>query len=155
MKAVVAGYGLHCNEDLLAVAKKFGFICKTLHLELFAGGYQGVFEAAMIANNQNTLVLEKERVDDVPNQFPARIISVASTPEKHIELAQRADCAFVLGGGQGSTKVVEAFIQSNKPVFVFKNTGGAADQLSGETIFEIQEATLDSIQRALSILKQR
>ena len=154
MKAVVAGYGLNCSKDLLVFAEAFGSVCKELRIELFAGGYQGVFEAAMNANTHNTLVLEKERIAHVPAQFPAQIISVSSTPEKHLELAKRADCAFVLGGGQGSVKVANAFIQSNKPVFVFKNTGGAADQLSGEPVYVLQEATLENIRQALSILKQ-
>lgn len=150
MKAVVAGFGLHCSPELLQLASELGTACNLYSVHLFAGGYQGVFESALLCNKLNSLILEEERLHLVPKGFPAEIIATKTTTQKHQLLAQKADCVFVLGGGKGTLKVVDAFQKLKKSIYVFVGSGGCAEQLKGEKIIQSSASAEEIVKLALA-----
>ncbi len=153
MRIALIGYGLGCNSYQLAQATELGQFCAQQAIELYTGGYQGVFEAAILANfHLSQIFLEKDRIEHVESAFQPLVSAVDSTEEKHQKLAEAVDWAFVIGGGPGSAKIVSRILALNKPVFVDRNSGGLASELTGNMVFDEFDSLQDVLAKAEQLL---
>lgn len=153
MRIALIGYGLGCNSYQLAQATELGQFCAQQAIELYTGGYQGVFEAAILANlHLSQVFLEKDRIKNVESIFQPLLVAVKSTEEKHQKIAETIDWAYVIGGGPGSAKMVSRILALKKPVFVDRNSGGLAAELTGNMVFDQFDSLQDVLAKAEQLL---
>ena len=129
--ATIAGYGIDTPTAHLAMAQDAVRILTVAGFGICNGGYQGIFEAsfkAAIEFGGHTRLI----IDHQPPVYVADWVDemeTVETQDKHSVIAQRSSLVVVIGGGAGSKKLVDRFIQLAKPVFAMAGTGGATELL--------------------------
>lgn len=73
---------------------------------------------------------------------------VRSQEEKHEALAKRCTAALIIGGGHGTLKLADKFLQEQKPLIAIANSGGIVPEELNEAI--VLSPNVDSAIRSLS-----
>jgi len=145
MKIAILGYGKNCKPAILKLADEIGIAATNYQDELVIGGYTGVFSAVR-SHFKGVVNLILERHRKAPKALLSNCTILPSTADKHTCIASMADGAVVIGGGDGSIRLMTGLLSRNKPIVCIKSTGGAADNMTDSRLYHAQPNASEVLQ---------
>ncbi len=114
------------------------------------GTFAAAIDSAATHGGQTMVVLDDAAAQQA---LPASTeIIVVDTVEKHQRIAMLADAGLVLGGAEGTRKLVAQLIAKDKPLIAVKGTGGAVDDHSLPDSIPIVDSIEFAVEKLLATL---
>lgn len=130
IRLAILGYGKECSKKNTKTAAIVGRTAAKLGISLIAGNITGTFASAFEAARSypiNTIcVIEKHKKPKDKN-LTSEIHLTKDSHTKHIQIAQMASAAILIGGGAGSQQLLNHFIKNKKTVIAIEGSGGITD----------------------------
>jgi len=146
----VLGYATHCSEFNKEIAFDVGRLLALRGFIVCSGNITGTFihafKGAKSVKGHTVAILENtQRTAHKP--FCDDAIYALDTDAKHTLISEKCQAAIVIGGGEGTKKLINRFIHLNKDVIAIKGSGGAVNsKLNGNV------RVLDNLELAVSEL---
>jgi len=129
------GYGIDAPEEHLTLAQHIGEWAGKQHYSLACGGFKGTLAAGLNstikAGGDGIVILEEDRLSDVPNSSSFNVLPAIDTSSKHKAPAQKCDAAIAIGGGPGSLALAKRIVELEKPLLVISGTDSHCEKLIG------------------------
>ena len=125
----ILGFGMNPPRLNLELAKAAVSKLAAHEYGIAVGNLVGTFAIAIETADQlsiETVAVVDETMQRLARPDSTNVIVVAAN-EKHATIAQLASGGIILGGGNGTRKLVDQLILANKPLVGILGTGGAAD----------------------------
>ena len=142
----VLGYGENCSEHNKSIAFQAGREIASLGLAVCAGNLSGTFHSAFKGAKTipgRTIAILEVNNKGSDESLCDEIFYTTDTDTKHQLLAEKSLGAIVIGGGEGTNKIITSLLNMGKTVVAIHNTGGAADNKSDKRVIvetDIKEA---------------
>ncbi|MEI6820768.1 MAG: hypothetical protein WCL51_02455 [Bacteroidota bacterium] len=153
MKAIaIGGWGINCPEKNLILANETGSLLASYCYIVCVGGLTGTFHEALKGAKDKggqTKAFIDAKPDNLSNTYCDEIEIIEDQSTKHIRIARYCDAIILIGGGEGSLKLIDRFLFLNKPVIVINETGGIADSIISNNI-----TYADTIKEAVDIINK-
>ena len=117
---------------------------------VLVGNLTGVFAVALqVAHQQNgrsiAIVDETMQSLTIPDSTEVQIVEKT---QKHQVLAEIARAGVIIGGGPGTIKLANAFIEHHKPLVAIAGSGGVVD----EGVLPQKISVVESVTAAMELL---
>jgi len=146
----VLGYGKECSVHNADLATSLGKLAGEQGISLIAGNVKATFGFAFQAAQDYAVsrICIIERYKHVGKKHQAtRVLRAPDTKKKHLQIAQTADAAILIGGGPGSRLLLKQFLKQKKTVIAIRGSGGLADsRLPKQVLYT------ESVQEAFEVL---
>ncbi len=135
------GFGLNPPEQHLYLANEFGSWLGKQGGTMVCGGFQGTLATGISSCMQNggfaRLILEKDRVLQVPSEWQSLVQYVDDSSMKHQHIAENVSAVIAIGGGPGSLKLMQKAVSSGKKAFVVEGLGNTYEVLSETKVLSL------------------
>ena len=126
----VLGYGVNCSDFNKEIAFQAGRKIALCGLKVCAGNLSGTFhhafKGAKMVDGHTSAILEiTSKASDKPHCD--EVTYVTNTNAKHQLIAEKCLGAIVIGGGEGTKKLIARFLKLNKIVVAIECTGGVVN----------------------------
>jgi len=125
-----------CSERNKAIASETGKEIVLLGFSLAAGNLSGTPKYAFQSDKQNngiTLAIIEQTQHFYDHQYCDILEVVPNIDTKHKMLTELYCGAIVIGNDPGTVKLIELFLEQEKPVVVIKNTSSLNSKRLGQT----------------------
>ncbi len=127
----ILGFGKDVPEKNLLLAGQTGKLIAEAGWGILTGNTGGTFRVACTAVIENgglaKLVYSREDITSDDSLWPLKI-EVATLEEKHQQMSQLMGAAIVLGGGQGTRRLIQLLVQMGKIVICINHTEGVTEE---------------------------
>jgi len=127
----ILGYATSCTSANKERAFKIGSHIALCGFTVCAGNLTGTFyhafKGAKSVGGKTLAVLENtKKISDKP--YCDEAIFALDTDTKHQMIAEKCIGAIVIGGGEGTKKLITRFLQMNKGVVAISSSGGVVNE---------------------------
>ena len=126
----VLGYGENCSEHNKSKAFHAGCEIASHGLAVCAGNVSGTFHSAFEGAKSvsgHTIAILEVNLKGSDKSLCDEVFYTTDTDTKHQLIAEKSLGAIVIGGGEGTKKIITRLLNTGKTVVAIHNTGGAAD----------------------------
>ncbi len=150
IKIAVLGFATLCSDYNKEIAFEVGRLLAVRGFTVCSGNIIGTFihafKGAKIVEGRTVAILEdNKRSADKP--FCDEALYALDTDTKHQLICETCQAAIVIGGGEGTKKLISRFIHLNKDVVAIKESGGVVNSELNDNV-----KLVDSPEMAVSIL---
>lgn len=149
----ILGFGRRCSDENRRLASEAGKQIADHGIGICAGNLTGTFHYAFEGAKSvsgHTLAIVEKSLNTLESKYCDEVRFVADTSIKHQTIAEKCLGAIVIGGGEGTKKVIDQFLRLEKPVVAIKGSGGIVNSELDKRV------TIESdVKRALKIIVER
>lgn len=123
----ILGFGVSCPkvnaETAYEIGREIALDGNIVCCGNFTGTFFFAFKGAKSVKGRTIAILERDKVSQ-ERSFCDEIIIVENTEEKHKLISEKCIGAIVIGGAQGTGKLINRFLEKGKRVVAVKHSGG-------------------------------